>query len=111
MPDIFCKILSGEVPGDFVFRDAEVAVIRDINPHAPVHFLVMPIAHTEGIGDTASAELLGKLLQVAHRVAAEQGLANGYRLIINEGEDGGKVVPHLHVHVLGGKKLGPKLAE
>lgn len=109
--DVFCKIIRGEIPGEFLYRDDTVVVIRDINPHAPVHLLVIPVAHYEGVGDFAEhdGELLGHMVRVAHRVAGEQGLANGYRLIINEGEDGGKIVPHLHLHLLGGTKLGPKL--
>jgi histidine triad (HIT) family protein len=106
--DVFCKIIAGEFGGDFVYRDDEVVVFKDIKPHAPVHLLVAPVKHIDGIGDADNA-ILGKLLQTAHRVAKEQGLEKGYRLIINEGEDGGKVVPHLHVHLLGGKHMGAKL--
>jgi len=109
--DVFCKIMRGEIPGEFLYRDEELAVIRDINPHAPVHLLVIPVAHYEGVGDIADGNtaLLGHMVSVAHRIAGEQGLEKGYRLILNEGEHGGKIVPHLHMHLLGGKKLGPKL--
>jgi len=109
--DVFCKILRGELKGEFLYRDDAVAVIRDINPHAPVHLLVIPVAHFAGIGDVTSRDghVLEAMVRVAHRMAAEQGLEKGYRLIINEGDHGGKLVPHLHMHLLGGRKLGPKL--
>ena len=109
--DIFCKIIKGEMDADFVYRDDDVVVIKDIHPQAPVHLLVIPVKHYNGLSDftESGGELCGKLLQIAHTVASEQGLENGYRLIINEGEDGGKLVPHLHLHLLGGKKLGPKI--
>ncbi len=106
--DVLCKIIGGELPADEVYRDSEVLAIRDIKPQAPVHILVMPIAHVDGVGD-ASPALLGKLIATAHRIAGEQGLTKGYRLVINEGEHGGKLVPHLHIHLLGGKRLGPKI--
>jgi histidine triad (HIT) family protein len=108
--DVFCKILQGELKAEFVYRDDEVAVIKDIHPQAPVHLLVMPVQHVDGVADATPA-LLGKLVATAHTVAQEQGLKNGYRLIINEGEDGGKLVPHLHLHLLGGKRLGAKLVK
>ncbi|MCC6934132.1 MAG: HIT domain-containing protein [Candidatus Yanofskybacteria bacterium] len=109
--DVFCKIIAGQIPGEVVYRDDEVIVLKDIHPQAPVHLLVMPVRHVDGLGDLAEHDgvLLGKLIAVAHRVAGEQGLVKGYRLIVNEGEHGGKLVPHLHVHLLGGKALGPKI--
>ena len=106
--DVFCKIINGELKADEVYRDADVLVIRDIKPQAPVHLLVMPIEHVDGVGD-ASPDLLGKLVATAHKVAAQEGLTKGYRLILNEGEHGGKLVPHLHIHLLGGKALGAKI--
>jgi histidine triad (HIT) family protein len=109
--DVFCKIISGELPGDVIHRDEEVIVIRDIHAQAPTHLLVIPVAHYSNLGDFSGSDehILGKLLRVAHEVAAKEGLGKGYRLIINEGEDGGKLVPHLHIHLLGGKKLGAKI--
>lgn len=105
---MFCKILNGDLNAEFVYRDDAVAAIKDIHPQAPVHILVMPISHVGGVAD-ADPALLGTLIAAAHRIASEQKLARGYRLIINEGEHGGKLVPHLHVHLLGGKALGPKI--
>jgi histidine triad (HIT) family protein len=109
--DVFCKIISGELGTDAVYKDEEVWVIKDINPQAPVHLLVIPVKHFEKLEDfkDGDGDILGKLLRVADKAAHEQGLERGYRLILNEGEHGGKLVPHLHVHLLGGKPLGPKL--
>ena len=109
--DVFCKIAKGEIKSDFVYRDDYFMVIKDINPQAPIHFLIVPIEHFEGIEDIKSnGELLGRGLLIANKVAHDVGLSDkGYRLIINEGEDGGKLVPHLHIHLLGGKKLGPNI--
>ena len=109
--DVFCKILDGTKHEDFVYRDEDIAVIKDIHPQAPVHLLIIPVKHYDGLEDftKTDGDMCGKMLKVAHRVAKEQGLERGYRLIINEGEDGGKLVPHLHMHLLGGKKLGPKI--
>ena len=106
--DIFCKIINGELKSEPVYQDNRVVVVKDIHPQAPVHLLVIPRQHFDGLGD-ASQEVLGYLLNVAHKVADEQGLSRGYRIVINEGEHGGKLVPHLHLHLLGGKKLGPKI--
>ncbi len=106
--DVFCKIVRGELKSDEVYRDKEILAIRDIKPQAPVHILVMPIAHVESVAD-ASPELLGKLVAAAHRIAVQEKLTKGYRLIINEGDHGGKLVPHLHIHLLGGKRLGAKI--
>jgi histidine triad (HIT) family protein len=110
MPDktLFTRIIDGEIPGDFVYRDDRVFVIRDIHPAAPVHLLVIPrkpipsVAHLEDVDQ----ELMGHLMLVVKRVAEQEGLAErGYRVVINTGEEGGQTVPHLHVHVLGGKQL------
>lgn len=107
--DVFCKIIQGELSADIVYRDEEFLVLKDIKPAAPVHVLVMPITHVENLADMNDAALVGRMFQLAHRIAQEQGLQNGYRLVVNEGAHGGTLVPHFHVHVLGGKPLGPKL--
>lgn len=111
--DVFCKIVSGELSADVVYKDDEFWVIKDIHPQAPVHLLIIPAKHFLKIEDFGKeSALLGKALLLADKVAHEQGLGDkGYRLIINEGEHGGKMVPHLHVHLLGGKRLGPKIVE
>lgn len=96
---------------DVVYKDKDFLVIKDINPQAPVHLLIIPAEHFLKIEDfTDGAELLGKAFLLADRIAHKQGLGEkGYRLIVNEGEHGGKLVPHFHIHLLGGKRLGPKI--
>ena len=111
--DVFCKIIHGEIKSETVYRDDDFWVIHDINPQAPVHLLIIPAKHFTSLEDFMEGNnngLLGKALVVAHKVAHDIGIAEkGYRLILNEGEYGGKLVPHLHIHLLGGKKLGPKI--
>lgn len=107
--DVFCKIIEGKLPAEKVYEDDEFLVIKDIHPQAPVHLLVMPKQHVFGMHD-ATPEMLGKAMMVADKAAQKLGVADkGYRLILNEGEHGGKLVPHLHIHLLGGKNLGPKV--
>lgn len=111
--DVFCKILKGELPAEVVYKDDDFWVIKDINPQAPVHLLIVPVRHFFSLEDFlegSDTELLGKALVVAHKVAHQTGIVDkGYRLILNEGEYGGKLVPHLHIHLLGGKRLGSKI--
>ena len=113
--DVFCKIIKGELKSDTVYKDDDFLVIKDINPQAPVHLLIIPIKHyfsLEDFMEEKDVTLLGKALIIAHKIAHQTGLSEkGYRLIMNEGEYGGKLVPHLHFHLLGGKKLGPKLVK
>ena len=108
--DVFCKIVKGELKSEGIYRDKDFWAVKDISPQAPVHLLIIPVRHFLNIDDFNKEEsLLGKALIVADKVAHERGLKNGYRLIINEGDHGGKLVPHFHIHLLGGKRLGPKL--
>jgi len=105
---IFCKIIAGEIPSKIAYRDDDVAVFADINPAAPVHLLVVPIKHIASLTTMTDddAPLVGKMVAAANKVAKEQGLAErGYRLTINCGEDGGQLVQHLHIHLLGGRPL------
>jgi len=109
--DIFCKIIKGELSSDKVYEDDNFMVIKDIHPQAPVHLLVIPKKHVFGMHD-ATQELLGQAMIVADKTAQIVGIADkGYRLIMNEGDDGGKLVPHFHIHLLGGKSLGPKIVK
>ena len=106
---IFCMIRDGQIPGDFLYRDDSCFVIRDINPAAPTHLLVIPNAHFTFISGLTSDfhATLGVMFEVAHRVAAQEGVdASGYRLIVNQGEHAGQMIDHLHLHVLGGRALG-----
>ena len=105
---IFSRIIDGEIPGTFVYQDDEVVAIRDINPAAPVHVLVIPRKPIPSVADLEEGDvrLAGKLLLVAKKVAEQEGLAErGYRVVINTGQEGGQTVPHLHVHVIGGRQL------
>ena len=106
---IFCKIGRGDIPSSLLDRDDRVFVIRDINPKAPTHLLVVPIEHVTYLASfTQDREaLLGHMLLVAREMAQREGLTeSGYRLVINQGPDSGQEVPHLHLHVLGGGRLG-----
>jgi len=106
---LFCKIAAGEIPADIVHADEEFVAFRDIAPRAPVHVLLIPRRHIPSPGDLGDgdAALAGRLLVAAARLARELGLdATGYRWVLNCGADGGQTVPHLHLHVLGGRELG-----
>jgi len=99
--------MEGEIPGDTIFEDEQCIVLKDIDPKAPVHLLVIPKKVIPRIAeaDETDGELLGHLLLVAASVARQMGLQDGFRVVINNGKDGGESVPHLHVHVLGGRSL------
>jgi histidine triad (HIT) family protein len=108
--NVFARILRGEIRSARVYEDDEFIAIRDIEPAAPTHILVMPRAPRAGPADLRAddAGWVGRMVLVATRLAAEQGLArDGYRLVLNQGEDAGQAVPHLHLHILGGGALGP----
>ena len=105
---LFCRIVAGEIPADVIHRDDRSVVIRDINPQAPTHLLVIPQGHIDSLDDASQKDeaLLGHLLRVAARVANAAGLAEGgYRTVINNGAGAGQSVFHLHVHVLGGRPM------
>jgi histidine triad (HIT) family protein len=102
---IFCKIARGEIPSRKLFEDADLIAFDDINPAAPVHFLVIPKRHLETLDDVDAA-LLGKMLALGSRMAKEKGVgASGYRAVINCRKAAGQVVYHLHLHVLGGRDM------
>jgi histidine triad (HIT) family protein len=105
---IFCKIAQGEIPARVIHEDELVVAFDDINPAAPVHFLVIPREHVATLDDIVEghAPLLGHMLWTAARLAREKGVAaEGYRQVINCREAGGQVVPHLHLHILGGRPM------
>ena len=108
MSCLFCKIIAGEIPSDKVFEDEHTYAFRDIDPHAPTHVLIVPRRHISSLAHAASddKEVLGALHQVAAKIAASEGLTNGFRTVINTGSDGGQTVHHLHVHLLGGRAMG-----
>lgn len=107
MPTLFEKILAGEIPARIAHEDDLAFAIHDINPQAPVHLLVIPKKPLPRLGEAGTEDqaLLGHLLLVAAQLAGREGLGEGYRIIINNGPHGGESVPHLHVHVLGGRQL------
>lgn len=100
---IFCKIVSGAIPAKKIYEDDEVIAFHDINPSAKVHFLIVPKLHIESLASCEEhhQSLLGKMLLLAPKLAKEQGLT-GFKTLINTGKDGGQLVFHIHVHVLGG---------
>lgn len=105
---VFCKIIRGEIPAQPAYEDADVIVIRDIQPKAPIHLLGMPKVHIESLASAtdAQAPIFSQILQVLRSLAAKEGLAEkGYKVIINVGKDGGQTVPHLHIHLLGGERV------
>src|SRR2546429_1196034 len=105
---LFCRIVAKDIPADFIHQEDSAIVIRDINPQAPTHLLVIPMEHIESLDDASQKDeaLLGHLLRVAARVANSEGLAqSGYRAVINNRSRAGQSVFHLHVHVLGGRPM------
>ena len=109
MDCVFCKVVAGELPSRRVFEDEHVIAFADIHPQAPVHLLVVPRAHVASLDELEDELLAGKLLGAAVRVAREAGLERGWRLIANTGDEGGQEVAHVHLHVVGGKRLGRML--
>ena len=106
---LFCRLASGEVPSDRVLETDDLIAFRDIDPKAPVHVLVIPREHVASLDDLeeGQAELVGKLHIAAREVARQEGLRErGWRVVTNVGEDAGQSVAHLHLHVLGGRRLG-----
>ncbi len=102
---LFCKIIARQIPAAIVKEGDHFVAIRDINPQAPTHILVIPKEHASRIDECADAPALGKLFQSACTVAQEAGLSS-FRLVVNSGEDAGQTVFHLHIHVLGGRAMG-----
>ncbi len=106
---VFCRMADGTIKPDIVYEDEEVLAFRDINPQAPVHILVIPKRHIGTVNDLmeSDAGLAGRLTLVAREIAAEQGVAeDGYRVVLNCNADAGQSVFHLHLHLLGGRRLG-----
>jgi len=109
MSCIFCKIINGEIPGKKIYEDDEMLAFHDINPTAPVHFLVIPKKHIKSLMEleVEDIDLAGRLLNKAQELAKEQGCdRKGARFVINAGHDGRQSVDHLHIHVIGGRLLG-----
>ncbi len=109
--NIFEKIIAGEIPAEKLYEDDLVIAINDIAPAAPVHILIIPKENITSVAeiDKSNSAVIARVFEVARQLAEEFRLENGYRVITNVGADGGQTVPHLHFHLLGGKKLGEKL--
>ncbi|XP_026470101.1 histidine triad nucleotide-binding protein 1 [Ctenocephalides felis] len=104
---IIGKILRKEIPCNFIYEDDKCAAFKDINPQAPVHFLVVPRKPIQQLSKATDddSDILGHLMLVARKVAKEQGLDNGFRLVVNDGRDGAQSIYHLHLHVMGGRQM------
>lgn len=103
----FCRIAAGEEPARIVYQDEDVTAFHDYNPQAPTHVLIVPNEHIENVDEVEAedADLLGKLFVIARQIAQEEGLTGGYRLVINTGSQAGQSVYHLHMHLLGGRRM------
>lgn len=109
---IFCSIINGDIPSKKVYEDEVCYSFLDINPQAPVHFLVVPKAHIASADEISkeNADVVAHIFSVIPKIAKDAGLTSGYRIITNVGEDGCQSVKHLHFHVVGGKKLSENMA-
>lgn len=109
---LFCKIIKREIPSNIVYEDNEIIAFKDINPVAPIHILIIPKKHIEKVTDLTEEDeaIVGKIYTVINKIAKDLEIyEKGFRVIVNCGEDGGQEVKHLHFHLIGGKKLGPKI--
>jgi histidine triad (HIT) family protein len=103
---LFCRIIRKEIPATIVWEDAHALAFRDIDPKAPTHVLVIPKAHVASLNEATDPTMLGRLMLAAREIAAEEGISeSGYRVVVNTGAGAGQTVFHLHLHLLGGRKL------
>lgn len=104
---LFCKIIDGDLPSDIIYEDEKVIAFNDINPQAPIHFLVIPREHIKSVDDIEESHknLMGHIIYVVSKLASEHGLDNGYRIVNNVGRQGGQTVDHIHFHVLGKRAM------
>ena len=112
MECVFCRIVAGELPSDTLYQDKQIIAFRDINPLAPTHVLIIPRRHIASLAELSDDEtsIIGRMATVANKLARQEGIAEkGYRLVVSSGEEGGQVVPHLHMHLLGGRRLSDRL--
>lgn len=107
MDCVFCKIARNEIPSKKVYEDDQIVAFNDLEPQAPVHVLIIPKKHIQSADQIADDDtnIIGKIFMVASKIAKELELENGYRIVNNCGEDGGQTVPHLHFHLMGGRKM------
>ena len=112
MECVFCQIIAGKIPADIVHQDDEFMAFRDIRPQAPIHVVIIPRSHIASITELTNEQqgLIGRLILLAGELSEKEGISGrGYRLAMNCGADGGQLVPHLHLHVLGGRRLDDQL--
>ena len=112
MDCVFCRIVAGEIPADIVYQDKALLAFRDINPQAPTHILIIPKSHIASLAEITAKHqaLMGSIILLARDLAEKEGVSGrGYRLSVSTGADGGQLVPHLHFHLLGGRKLDDML--
>ena len=112
MDCIFCQIVAGKVPSKILYQDEEVIAFRDIKPKAPTHLIIIPKKHIPSLAHLSEGEspLIAHMVNIANQLAKREGISeSGYRLMINCGKEGGQLVPHLHLHLLGGRKLSHEL--
>ena len=109
---LFCDLVAGKIASDMLYQDKDFFVFRDINPQAPKHVLIIPKIHVASLAELSDEQhgLMGSLILLAKKLAEDEGMSRtGYRLVLNCGPEGGQVVPHIHFHLLGGRKLSSKL--
>ena len=112
MDCIFCQIIAGKVPSEIVYQNKEVIAFRDINPQAPIHLIIIPKRHIPSLAHLSEEEspLIGQMINIANHLAKMESISeSGYRLVMNCGDEGGQLVSHLHLHLLGGRKLSNEL--
>ena len=105
---VFCKILKGDIKTDFLYRDEYVACFKDLKPATPIHFLVIPVKHISNPAEVKDNDLsiIGKMFQATAKLAKDLGIEKaGYRMVINIGPDAGQEIPHMHLHILGGRRF------
>ena len=109
---LFCRIVAGEIPSDIIYQDEDFLAFRDIKPQAPKHIIIIPKTHITSLAELTKQQegFVGRFIILAKNLAEEEGIAEGgYRLAINCGSEGGQLVPHVHLHLLGGRKLSDQL--
>lgn len=109
---VFCDIVAGKIPSDIIYQDEDFVAFRDIHPVAPVHIVIVSKAHISSLAEVDKRQegRMGRFILLAVKLAEKEGIADrGYRLAINCGPEGGQVIPHLHVHLIGGRKLADQL--
>ena len=110
MDCIFCQIAEGKIPSQTIYQDKDVVAFRDINPKSPVHILIIPRKHIPSLAELADPGLAAHMVEVANQLASKEAIKEkGYRVVINSGSEGGQLVPHLHLHLLGGRQLSDSI--